>query len=60
MGLYSTFQFLGAFVGGVAGGALFARFGSAPALLAAAVVCAAWGIVLGRLFAGVFPTGETA
>jgi MFS family permease len=58
MGLYSTFQFLGAFVGGVAGGALFARFGSAPALLSAALVCGAWGIALGRLFSGVFPTGK--
>jgi MFS family permease len=46
MGLYSTFQFLGAFCGGVSGGWLLARFGSPAALAAAGVVSLGWGIVL--------------
>ena len=58
MGLYSTFQFIGAFLGGVAGGWLLARFGSETALVAAGVVCLAWGGLLKGLFSGVFPTGE--
>ena len=58
LGLYSTFQFLGAFVGGVAGGWLLGRFGSQAALIAASVVTLAWGIVLKLSSASVFPTGE--
>ena len=58
MGLYSTFQFLGAFVGGVAGGGLLAQFGSETALLFAGLLCGLWGLLLWRLFSGVFPTGE--
>jgi hypothetical protein len=50
LGVYSTFQFLGAFVGGVAGGWLLGGYGSAPALITAGVVCLAWGTVL--MFAG--------
>ncbi len=46
MGVYSTFQFLGAFAGGVSGGWLLAGFGSATALLAAASICVVWGILL--------------
>lgn len=57
LGIYSTFQFLGAFFGGVAGGWLLERWGSVPALLSASAVCLAWGIVLKGLAAGVFPTG---
>ena len=57
MGLYSTFQFLGAFFGGVAGGGLLAQFGSEAALLVAGLLCGLWGLLLGRLFSGVFPTG---
>jgi MFS family permease len=53
MGVYSTFQFLGAFAGGVSGGWLLGGFGSGFALLAAAGVCMVWGIalkvVLGRI-----------
>lgn len=60
MGLYSTFQFIGAFVGGVAGGWLLASFGSEFALASAGAVCLLWGIVLKRLLSGVFPTGEAA
>jgi len=46
MGVYSTFQFLGAFAGGVFGGWLLGAFGSEVALLAAAGACAVWGIAL--------------
>jgi len=46
MGIYSTFQFLGAFFGGVSGGWLLATFGSATALAAAGVFSLGWGIAL--------------
>ncbi len=46
MGVYSTFQFLGAFAGGISGGWLLGDFGSAAALLFAAGICTVWGIVL--------------
>jgi MFS family permease len=57
MGIYSTFQFLGAFCGGVVGGWLLARFGSAAALMAAGVVSFCWGIALGLLTKRFFLTG---
>ena len=57
MGLYSTFQFLGAFFGGVAGGWLLAEFGSAFALIAAGVVSLCWGVVLRMLTKRFFLTG---
>jgi len=60
MGVYSTFQFLGAFLGGVTGGALLAGLGSAGALLMAAAACASWGALLMYLSPGFFPTGESA
>jgi MFS family permease len=59
MGLYSTFQFLGAFSGGVAGGSLLGSVGSASALAAAGVVCLGWGVLLGLLSKRFFPTGAT-
>ena len=46
MGVYSTFQFLGAFAGGVLGGGLLGWLGSGTTLLIAAVACLIWGIVL--------------
>lgn len=46
MGVYSTFQFLGAFAGGVIGGWLLGWLGSGVALAAAAAVSLLWGIVL--------------
>lgn len=49
MGLYSTFQFLGAFCGGVAGGWLLGAVGSESTLLAAGALCLLWGIAL-KLF----------
>jgi MFS family permease len=58
MGLYSSFQFIGAFIGGVVGGALLARLGSTAALVGAGVVCGLWGLLLGRLISGRFPTGS--
>ena len=58
LGVYSTFQFLGAFVGGVVGGSLLGSFGSETALFAASAACLLWGIVLKLSSTGVFPTGE--
>lgn len=57
MGIYSTFQFLGAFFGGVAGGWLLARLGSADALAIAGAVSLAWGIALRLLTPRFFLTG---
>lgn len=57
LGIYSTFQFLGAFVGGVFGGWLLGRFGSQTALLVASVASLVWGIALKLSSKGVFPTG---
>lgn len=59
LGLYSTFQFLGAFAGGVIGGWLLGRFGSQAALFSASVASLLWGGVLKLTPMGVFPTGET-
>lgn len=59
LGIYSTFQFLGAFFGGVAGGMLLGHYGSEVALLAAAAVSLAWGGILKWSSSSVFPTGET-
>ncbi|MGK2924957.1 MAG: MFS transporter [Lysobacterales bacterium] len=57
MGLYSTFQFLGAFFGGVAGGALLGSVGSAAALTGAGIVCLAWAVILSLLTKRFFLTG---
>lgn len=57
MGLYSTFQFLGAFCGGVTGGWLVGRYGSAFALAAAGAVALAWGAVMRLLTQRFFLTG---
>lgn len=56
MGVYSTFQFLGAFAGGVIGGGLLGWAGSGFALLAAAGACLTWGIVLKAVSKGFFLT----
>ncbi len=58
LGVYSTFQFLGAFFGGVVGGWLLGSFGSETALFAASAASLLWGIVLKLSSSGVFPTGE--
>ncbi len=57
LGIYSTFQFLGAFAGGVLGGWMLSRFGSQAALFAASTASLCWGIVLKLTSKGVFPTG---
>ena len=59
LGVYSTFQFLGAFFGGVTGGWMLSSFGSETALFVASATCLLWGLVLKLSSAGVFPTGET-
>jgi len=59
LGLYSTFQFLGAFAGGVVGGWLLGRFGSQVALITASIASLLWGGVLKLSPAGIFPTGGT-
>jgi predicted MFS family arabinose efflux permease len=58
LGIYSTFQFLGAFFGGVAGGWLLGEYGSEVALLVAAGVTLAWGALLKGNLSSTFPTGE--
>jgi MFS family permease len=59
MGVYSTFQFLGAFAGGVIGGGILGWLGSGIALLAAAVACLLWGIVLKAVSKRFFLTGAS-
>ena len=46
MGIYSSMQFLGAFVGGVAGGWLASSAGSATLFLAFAVITLLWGLLM--------------
>lgn len=58
MGLYSTFQFLGAFAGGAGGGALLGAWGGQATLLAAGAFCVAWSLLLFRLSSRHFPTGR--
>lgn len=58
LGLYSTFQFLGAFTGGTAGGAVLGRWGGHATLMAAGVLCVAWSLLMAWLAPGFFPTGR--
>jgi MFS family permease len=58
MGLYSTFQFLGAFAGGVIGGSLLGWVGSEVALAFAAGACLLWGGVLKAMSKRYFLTRE--
>lgn len=60
MGVYSTFQFLGAFAGGVIGGALLASLGSTAALFAAAGACLVWAVVLNSVSKRFFLTRARA
>ncbi len=46
MGLYTSFQFLGAFAGGALGGWLLGHSGPVVTLSAAGLVCAAWAVLL--------------
>jgi MFS family permease len=57
MGLYSTFQFLGAFAGGVAGGFVLGQWGPVTALHSVAVLCLVWGVVFILLSKRVFADG---
>lgn len=59
MSVFSTFQFLGAFCGGVTGGWLLGRFGSGPALAAAGFACLAWTGVLAAVSKRLFLTGTS-
>lgn len=56
MGVYSTSQFLGAFVGGVSGGWLLGRFQENGVYILVATVCAVW-LFIARMMAN--PTNET-
>ncbi len=42
MGVYSSAQFIGAFIGGVAGGLIFTKFGLSGVFLAGAILTAIW------------------
>jgi predicted MFS family arabinose efflux permease len=44
MGLYTTFQFLGAFAGGLGGGSLLGYAGSVVTLASAALLCILWAV----------------
>ena len=46
MGVYSTFQFLGAFTGGVTGGWMLGHYGSTTALLVASTACFVWAVAM--------------
>jgi MFS family permease len=46
MGLYTTFQFLGAFAGGLGGGWLLGASGGVTTLSLAGALCAAWAVCL--------------
>lgn len=58
MGLYSTFQFLGAFAGGAGGGMLLGSWGGQMTLFAAAALCLVWSLLIGRVSSSSFPTGQ--
>jgi MFS family permease len=49
MGVYTTFQFLGAFAGGMTGGWLLATVGGSATLLTASITCLAWAVIAGGL-----------
>jgi len=58
MGLYSTFQFLGAFSGGAGGGVLLANFGGSFALELASGICLVWAAAALWFTARFFPTSQ--
>ncbi|HET9121914.1 MAG TPA: MFS transporter [Acidiferrobacteraceae bacterium] len=49
MGVYSTSQFLGIFLGGTVGGALYGRFGLGAVLIACAMLLTLWFLVAARM-----------
>jgi len=46
MGLYTTFQFLGAFAGGVGGGSLLGFSGDVVTLSVAGLLCSVWAVTM--------------
>mgnify|MGYP003384635493 CR=1 FL=1 len=46
MGLYSTAQFIGAFIGGASGGLLYTHFGLSGVFIAAAILTVVWLIII--------------
>ena len=46
MGLYTTFQFLGAFAGGVGGGWLLGSSGDVVTLSVAGMICSLWAVAM--------------
>jgi len=58
MGLYSTFQFLGAFTGGAGGGILLGAFGGGVALAIAGAACLVWGLSAAGLVKRFFLTSQ--
>jgi len=46
MGLYTTFQFLGAFAGGVCGGWLLGSSGEVVTLSVAGLLCTLWAVAM--------------
>lgn len=52
LGAYSTFQFLGAFVGGTAGGWLFGRFGAAGVFWFGFILAGIWLMIAGLSASG--------
>ena len=45
MGIYSSAQFIGAFIGGASGGWLYAEFGPASVFVFSAIVAASWALI---------------
>ena len=45
MGVYSTAQFLGSFVGGIGGGLIYGRFGAVYVFLACALIALLWALL---------------
>jgi len=46
MGLYTTFQFLGAFAGGLGGGWLLGANGNVVTLSVAGLLCTSWAVAM--------------
>ena len=47
MGIYSTSQFLGIFLGGSVGGVIFSHFGMMGTFIAGFILCSVWGSIAG-------------
>jgi len=60
IGIYSTFQFLGAFAGGAAGGLLHARYGMTAVFVFTALMMAVWWVLMATSTARFSVPGRTA